>query len=119
MTDDKARRRKHWGWGYEDQQPSSADLRATAPMVRERLGFGGDEVAEPVPLEAVELAADVGCFRRIVGKGDRAVEGDARMRISVLGGNRVADEDLLHINQIGPCEGAPGKRDGVPAFGRL
>jgi alkyldihydroxyacetonephosphate synthase len=49
------RRRKHWGWGYEDQQPSLADLRAAAEGIRERLGFG-DEPEAPVPLEAVELA---------------------------------------------------------------
>jgi alkyldihydroxyacetonephosphate synthase len=49
-----ARRRKHWGWGYEDQQPSLADLRAAAPGIRQGLGFGG-EPEEPFPLEAIEL----------------------------------------------------------------
>ena len=49
-----ARARKHWGWGFEDQQPSFADLKAAAADVRERLGFGG-EAEEPVPLEAIEL----------------------------------------------------------------
>jgi alkyldihydroxyacetonephosphate synthase len=53
----RTRRRKHWGWGYEDGQPSRADLERAAPGVRERLGFGGDEVEEPVPLEAIELRA--------------------------------------------------------------
>jgi alkyldihydroxyacetonephosphate synthase len=48
------RRRKHWGWGYEDQQPSSADLKAAAGQVHERLGFG-DEPEEPVALGAIEL----------------------------------------------------------------
>ena len=51
------RRRKHWGWGYEDEQPSADDLRAMAGGLGEVLGFGGREVEEPVPLEAVELAA--------------------------------------------------------------
>ena len=51
-----SRRRKHWGWGYEDQQPSLADLNAAGTDIRERLGFGG-EAKEPVPLEAVELPA--------------------------------------------------------------
>jgi alkyldihydroxyacetonephosphate synthase len=51
------RRRKHWGWGYEDAQPSRADLERAAPGIRERLGFGGEEVEEPVPLEAIELPA--------------------------------------------------------------
>jgi alkyldihydroxyacetonephosphate synthase len=49
-----ARRRKHWGWGWEDQQPSLADLKAAAPGIRERLGFGG-EPEEPVPVEAIDL----------------------------------------------------------------
>jgi alkyldihydroxyacetonephosphate synthase len=51
-----SRLRKHWGWGYEDQQPSLVDLQAAAADVRERLGFGG-EAQEPVALEAIELAA--------------------------------------------------------------
>ncbi len=49
------RKRKHWGWGYADQQPSRAELEAAAKGIRERLGLGG-EVAEPVPLDQVELA---------------------------------------------------------------
>jgi alkyldihydroxyacetonephosphate synthase len=48
------RRKKHWGWGYEDQQPSRAELEEAAQGIRERLGFGG-EVREPVPLEEIEL----------------------------------------------------------------
>jgi alkyldihydroxyacetonephosphate synthase len=50
-----ARRRKHWGWGYEDRQPSRSELVEAAAGIREELGFGGDEVEEPVPLEAIEL----------------------------------------------------------------
>jgi alkyldihydroxyacetonephosphate synthase len=50
------RLRKHWGWGYQDQQPSLADLQAAGTGIRERLGFGG-EAREPVPLEEVELPA--------------------------------------------------------------
>ncbi|HSI81457.1 MAG TPA: FAD-binding oxidoreductase [Solirubrobacterales bacterium] len=48
------RRRKHWGWGYEDQQPSLANLRRAAPAIRDRLGFGG-EPEEPVALERIDL----------------------------------------------------------------
>ncbi len=51
-----ARKRKHWGWGYEDQQPPRAEVEAAAAAIRERLGFGG-EVEDPVPLEAVEVRA--------------------------------------------------------------
>src|SRR4051812_19235787 len=49
------RRRKHWGWGYEDQQPDRAALEAAAAAVRDRLGFAVDGIEEPVPLEAIEL----------------------------------------------------------------
>src|SRR5436305_14903509 len=51
------RRRKHWGWGFEDEQPRSEDLRAMAPLLRDQLGFEPQEVEEPVALEAVELPA--------------------------------------------------------------
>ena len=49
------RRRKHWGWGFADGQPDRAGLEAAAAGIREQLGFGGEEVEEPVPLEAIEL----------------------------------------------------------------
>jgi alkyldihydroxyacetonephosphate synthase len=49
------RRRKHWGWGFADRQPDRAGLEAAAAGIREQLGFGGDEVEEPLPLEAIDL----------------------------------------------------------------
>ncbi|HEX6587192.1 MAG TPA: FAD-binding oxidoreductase, partial [Solirubrobacterales bacterium] len=49
------RRLKHWGWGYEDRQPSREQVEGIARAVTERLGFEVDQVAEPVPLEEVEL----------------------------------------------------------------
>jgi alkyldihydroxyacetonephosphate synthase len=49
------RRRKHWGWGFEDQQPSREQVGGIARAVTDRLGFAVDEVEEPVPLDAVEL----------------------------------------------------------------
>jgi len=49
------RRRKHWGWGFADQQPDRDSLEAAASGIREQLGFGGDQVEEPVPLEAIDL----------------------------------------------------------------
>ncbi len=52
-----ARRLKHWGWGYEDQQPSDDELRAIATTVTEQLGFGSTEPEQPVALEAVTLPA--------------------------------------------------------------
>ncbi len=48
------RRRKHWGWGYEDQAPSEQALQEAAAGIRERFGFGG-EPEKPVPLDAVVL----------------------------------------------------------------
>ncbi len=51
------RRRKHWGWGYEDQQPTLEQARAALPTLSERLGIELREVEEPVPLERVELPA--------------------------------------------------------------
>jgi alkyldihydroxyacetonephosphate synthase len=50
------RRLKHWGWGYEDQAPSTVELEQAAAGIRERFGFGG-EPEQPVPLDAVELRA--------------------------------------------------------------
>jgi alkyldihydroxyacetonephosphate synthase len=50
------RRRKHWGWGFEDQQPPRSEVEAAAGAIRERLGFGG-EVRDPVPDSEVELRA--------------------------------------------------------------
>jgi alkyldihydroxyacetonephosphate synthase len=50
------RRLKHWGWGYEDQAPTTTQLREAGEGIRARFGFGG-EVEKPVPLEEVELRA--------------------------------------------------------------
>jgi alkyldihydroxyacetonephosphate synthase len=52
----KIRRRKHWGWGFEDQQPSSAEVRETASRLAAHLGLKVGEVEDPVGLEAVKLA---------------------------------------------------------------
>ncbi len=49
------RRRKHWGWGWEDQQPDRAGLEAAAKAIHERLGFEVERIDEPVPLDRVEL----------------------------------------------------------------
>jgi alkyldihydroxyacetonephosphate synthase len=52
----EAARRKHWGWGYEDEQPAPAQVRATAAGLAEHLGLGALDVEDPVPLEALTLA---------------------------------------------------------------
>jgi alkyldihydroxyacetonephosphate synthase len=48
------RRKKHWGWGFEDQAPSRKELEEAAAGIRAGLGFGS-ELEEPVPLEEVAL----------------------------------------------------------------
>jgi alkyldihydroxyacetonephosphate synthase len=49
------RRLKHWGWGYEDEQPSPAELRSTAEFLVAHLGFGSAEIEQPAELP--ELSA--------------------------------------------------------------
>src|SRR3954469_10989535 len=49
------RRRKHWGWGFADEQPGAEELRAAAAGLGEHLGYPLGEVEEPVALEAIEL----------------------------------------------------------------
>jgi hypothetical protein len=39
-----ARRRKHWGWGFEDEQPSPDEVRAAAGGLAAHLGFPPSEV---------------------------------------------------------------------------
>ncbi len=50
------RRRKHWGWGYEDEQPGPDELRAAAAGLADHLGFGEREPEAPVAVEDVALA---------------------------------------------------------------
>jgi alkyldihydroxyacetonephosphate synthase len=51
------RRRKFWGWGFEDQQPPHEQVEAAAAGAREHLGFGTAKVERPVRLEDIELSA--------------------------------------------------------------
>jgi len=51
-----SRRRKHWGWGFEDQQPTPQQVRASADVLQAQLGFAVGEPAEPAALESVRLA---------------------------------------------------------------
>lgn len=51
------RRHKHWGWGFADQQPSPADVRAAAGALAAHLGVAFDgEIEQPVALEAIDLS---------------------------------------------------------------
>ncbi len=49
------RRRKHWGWGYEDEAVDRPAWPGAMPLVAERLGFDAQEPEEPVALEAAAL----------------------------------------------------------------
>ena len=49
------RRLKHWGWGYEDEEPGPDELRATAAFLAGHLGFGAADPRTPVPLSEVTL----------------------------------------------------------------
>ncbi|HTA36626.1 MAG TPA: FAD-binding oxidoreductase [Solirubrobacteraceae bacterium] len=51
------RRFKHWGWGYEDQQPTAEQVRATASVVAEHLDLAIDDVEQPVALAQLALRA--------------------------------------------------------------
>ncbi len=45
-----ARRRKHWGWGYEDEQPPLQEQRAQTEFLAAHLGFGSREPERPAAL---------------------------------------------------------------------
>ena len=52
------RRRKHWGWGYEDQQPPLDEVREARRRASARTSASSPaRWSAPVPLEAVELPA--------------------------------------------------------------
>jgi alkyldihydroxyacetonephosphate synthase len=48
-----ARQLKHWGWGYEDEQPPPAEQQATAEFLAGHLGFGSTDLESPAPLPAL------------------------------------------------------------------
>ena len=50
-----SRRRKFWGWGFEDQQPPHEQVEAAAAAAREHLGFEPTAVERPVRLDDIEL----------------------------------------------------------------
>lgn len=49
------RTRKHWGWGYLDEQLSRADIRQSAELIAAHLGFGNPEPADPLPLGKIAV----------------------------------------------------------------
>ena len=56
-TEAPPRRRKFWGWGYEDQQPAHAEVEAAAAAIVAHLGFGGEGVEHPARVEDLDLPA--------------------------------------------------------------
>jgi alkyldihydroxyacetonephosphate synthase len=56
-TEAPPRRRKFWGWGYEDQQPPHAEVEATAAALSAHLGFGDGSVERPVRVADLDLPA--------------------------------------------------------------
>jgi alkyldihydroxyacetonephosphate synthase len=51
------RRRKLWGWGYEDRQSTPDEIELIGSGAREQLGFGPAKVERPPRLEDIELPA--------------------------------------------------------------
>jgi alkyldihydroxyacetonephosphate synthase len=49
------RRRKFWGWGFEDQQPAQDEVERVGLGARAQLGFGPAEVERPPRVEELEL----------------------------------------------------------------
>lgn len=80
------RPRKHWGWGFADEQPRSEDLRAMAPLLRDQLGFEPQDVEEPVPLEATGLREP-----RLAIPGDGLFDTSAHARATHAQGKALAD----------------------------
>src|SRR4051794_35529695 len=54
-THSAARQLKFWGWGYEDQAPSPAEVAAAVAGAREHLGFEPAEAERPARLEDIDL----------------------------------------------------------------
>jgi alkyldihydroxyacetonephosphate synthase len=50
-------RRKHWGWGYEHEQPPHEQVQEAANGLRAHFGFDPVEAERPVAIEDVELPA--------------------------------------------------------------
>src|SRR5262249_12036752 len=51
------RRLKHWGWGYEDEQPSHEEVTEAAAFITDRLGVGSAQAGRPGALAGGTLAA--------------------------------------------------------------
>jgi alkyldihydroxyacetonephosphate synthase len=54
-TSTTPRRRKFWGWGYEDEQPAHDQVAEAAAGMRAQLGFPPVEAERPAALDDLEL----------------------------------------------------------------
>ncbi len=97
-------RRKHWGWGFEDQQPTPAEVRAAAPALADHLGVPFADVEDPVPIGAVELRRP-----RVAVPGELAdiCAGDVHARASHALGKSYAD---IVQGLSRPLRSSPGLR---------
>jgi len=90
------RRRKHWGWGFEDEQPPPSEVASAAQGLAAHLGFGSTDPEAPVPLEGVELPAPriapPAHLARLVStdRHERAVHAQGRSYSDVVRGFRGA-----------------------------
>ena len=52
-----SRVRKHWGWGFADEELPRSEVEQMAAGFADYIGFGSAEIEDPVPLEALDLPA--------------------------------------------------------------
>ena len=86
-----ARRRNHWGWGYEDERLSGAGLREAAHGLRSHLGFGSVDVEEPAAPRLPPARIGIPAELRAVASAeplDRALFGHGRSYTDVVAGFR-------------------------------
>ena len=86
-----ARRRKHWGWGFEDEQSSLSELKVAAQGLSAHLGFGSADVELPAApqLHAPRVAIPP-ALAEIAGASDyeRAHFGTGRSYLDIVRGMR-------------------------------
>ena len=50
------RTRKHWGWGFEDEEPPRSEVEQMAAGFAAHLGFGRTDIEDPVALADIDLS---------------------------------------------------------------
>jgi len=98
------RRRKHWGWGFEDQQPTAAQVRAD---LKERVAVLAARGIVP-GLGTVLVGDDPGSHAYVAGKHrDCAEVGVASIRVDLPGDATQEDVDaaVARLNADADCTG--------------